>query len=350
MVIETNITKMFRIKHPVLNAPMGPFYTTKLATAVSEAGGLGILSHITLHEIVSLDGIQQSMEYIVEHTDKPFGFNIRTARLQPDAVKLCRKLPQFIMNNPKIKEQCVLLITSAGSPRLIYNKYFEKLKESGSDIKHYHVTPTLKMAEKVIQMGVDGVMAAGGEGGGHQSYNNISTIILLQQIIKRFPDLPIIASGGFATGEGLAAAITMGAGAIAMGTRFIATKECEFHDNYKNLVTKSDATDTELKTSIFGPARVYKNKKSSNQELVQNKEEKKSGEISITELEKETQDLEKTYQGNVDEGIVYIGQSIGLVNRVETVSEIINSIVDDAEKCLKAAYNSIKKISIAQMY
>jgi NAD(P)H-dependent flavin oxidoreductase YrpB (nitropropane dioxygenase family) len=97
MVIETNITKMLGIKHPILSAPMGPFYTTKLTVAVSEAGGLGVLSHVTIHGTVTLDEMKKSMEYVVEHTDKPFGFNIRTARLQPDAIKLCRQLPRFIM-------------------------------------------------------------------------------------------------------------------------------------------------------------------------------------------------------------------------------------------------------------
>ena len=125
MTFETNITKMFGIKHPIFSAAMGPFYTTDLCVAVSEAGGLGVLSHITIHGTISIDEMKKSMEYVVEHTDKPFGFNIRTARLQPDAIKLCRQLPRFIMANPKIKEQCVYLITSAGSPRMIYNKHFE---------------------------------------------------------------------------------------------------------------------------------------------------------------------------------------------------------------------------------
>ena len=349
MVIETNITKMLGIKHPILSAPMGPFYTTKLTVAVSEAGGLGVLSHVTIHGTVTIDEMKKSMEYVVEHTDKPFGFNIRTARLQPDAIKLCRQLPRFIMENPKIKEQCVYLITSAGSPRLIYNKHFEKLKESGSNIKHFHVAPSLYLAQKLFNSGVDGLVITGNEGGGHQSYENISTLVLLQQIRKQMPDVPIIASGGYATGEGLASALSMGVGAIAMGSRFISSKECEFHENYKKMVVESTASDTELITSIFGRARVWKNKVAEKHNLVESKEEKQAEETSISKIERELADLEKTYEGNIEEGIAYLGQSVELIDSVECVSDIINTVVYDAEKCLTAAFNNIRKISIEQI-
>jgi len=324
MVLETNITRMLGIKYPILSAPMGPFYTTELTVAVSEAGGLGVLSHITLHGTYSLNEMKKSMEYVVEHTDKPFGFNIRTARLQPDAIKLCRQLPRFIMENPKIKDQCVYVLTSAGSPRLMYNKHFEKLKESGSQIKHFHVAPSIYLAKKLLDSGVDGIVATGIEGGGHQSYEKISTLVLLQEIRKRLPDIPVIACGGYATGNGLASALSMGAGAIAMGSRFIASKECEFHDNYKQLVVNASTTDTELKTGVFGPARVWKNKLAETHGLIESKEEKQAGETSTTKVERELAELEMTYKGNVQEGIVYVGQSIGLIDRVETVKEIID--------------------------
>ena len=349
MVIETNITKMFGIKHPILSAPMGPFYTTKLTVAVSEAGGLGVLSHITVHGTVTLDEMKKSMEYVVEHTDKPFGFNIRTARLQPDAIKLCRQLPRFILENQRIKEQCVYLLTSAGSPRLIYNKHFEKLKESGSNIKHFHVAPSLYLSKKLIDSGVDGLVITGAEGGGHQSYENISTLVLLQQIRKQLPDIPIIASGGYATGEGLASAISMGVGAIAMGTRFISSKECEFHDSYKKVVVNSKASDTELITGVFGPARVWKNRITESHNLVGSKEEKQSEETSMSKVEKELAELEKTYEGKIEEGIAFVGQSVELIDSIECVSDIISNIVNDAERCLTTAFNNIKKTPLKQL-
>lgn len=349
MVIETNITKMLGIKHPILSAPMGPYYTTKLTVAVSEAGGLGVLSHINLTGKNSVEELKKNMEYVVENTDKNFGFNIRTARLQPDAIKLCRQIPRFILNNPKIKEQCRYLITSAGSPRMIFNKHFQKLKESGSEINLFHVTPNIKFAEKCVNMGVDGLVVTGSEGGGHQSYENISTLVLLQQVRKKLPNVPIIACGGFATGEGLASALSMGAGAIAMGSRFISSRECEFHDKVKNIVASSKASDTELVTGVFGPIRVLKNKFSETHNLVSDKEAKISEEKFISDVVKEVNRLEMSYKGNVEEGAVLLGQSIGLIDNIESVSDIISSIVYDAEKCLTNAYNKIKKIPINQI-
>jgi NAD(P)H-dependent flavin oxidoreductase YrpB (nitropropane dioxygenase family) len=241
------------------------------------------------------------------------------------------------MENPKIKDQCVYVLTSAGSPRLMYNKHFEKLKESGSQIKHFHVAPSIYLAKKLLDSGVDGIVATGIEGGGHQSYEKISTLVLLQEIRKRLPDIPVIACGGYATGKGLASALSMGAGAIAMGSRFIASKECEFHDNYKQLVVNASTTDTELKTGVFGPARVWKNKLAETHGLIESNEEKQAGETSTTKVERELAELEMTYKGNVQEGIVYVGQSIGLIDRVETVKEIIDTIVHDAEKSLRNA-------------
>jgi len=146
MVIETNITKMLGIKHPIIAAPMGPFYTTDLTVAVSEAGGLGVISHASdfskdIGEANTFEVMKKSMEYVVEHTDKPFGFNIRTARIQPDAELLCRKIPKFILSNPKLKEQCIYAITSAGSSRMLpQSKPYQRLKDSGSNIKHFLLT------------------------------------------------------------------------------------------------------------------------------------------------------------------------------------------------------------------
>ncbi|MFX1274885.1 MAG: NAD(P)H-dependent flavin oxidoreductase [Promethearchaeota archaeon] len=345
-MIKTKITKMLGIEHPIIAAPMGPFYTHKLCVAVSEAGGLGVLSHITLHGTVSLEKMKESMEYVVEHTDKPFGFNIRTASLQPDAIKLCRQIPKFIMSKPRIKEQCKYLITSAGSPRLAQNKYFEALKEGSSGIKHFHVVPSLELAEKVVKAGVDGIVATGHEGGGHQSYENTSTLVLMQQIRTKLPYVPIIACGGYATGEGLASALAMGAGAIAMGSRFIATKECEFHDNYKNVVVNSSVSDTKLITGVFGPARVWKNKFAKTKEVVANREEKKAGETSISFVSEEVEKLEKAYRGNIEDGSILLGQSSGLIFSIRNVSEIIETIVKDAEVCIKNAYGMLLKSSI----
>jgi len=344
-MIETNITKMFGIKHPVIAAPMGPFYTKELTVAVSEAGGLGVLSHTNLYNVSSIKAMEDGMQYVVEHTDKPFGFNIRTSRMQPDAENLCNQIPRFIMKNPKVMEQCLYALTSAGSAKMLpQSRQFIKLKEMNPRIKHFHVAPSLNLAKKCIESKVDGLVVTGTEGGGHQSYEKVSTLVLLQQVRQQYPDVPIIACGGFANGYGLAAALAMGAGAIAMGSRFIASKESEFHEKYKNIIPPAQAEDTLLTTGVFGPIRLWKNKYSLSKGLVESKEEKIQLEkqMSVEEFMEEQHHYEITYEGNIEEGAVLLGQSIGIINSIESVKDIIEDIVKTAEKALKIAAELIK--------
>jgi enoyl-[acyl-carrier protein] reductase II len=346
MSIETNITKMLGIKHPVIAAPMGPFYTKELTVAVSEAGGLGVLSQIGLFEHKdTVREMKENLEYVVEHTDKPFGFNIRTSRLEPYAAALCHEIPRFIKENSKIKEQCVYALTSAGSAKTLPNsKTFQELKKQGSQIKHFHVAPAFWLAEKCIKAGVDGLVVTGNEGGGHQSYEKVSTLVLLQQVNQKFPDIPKIACGGFATGEGLAAALALGAGAIAMGSRFIASKECEFHRTYKSIVPPAQAEDTVLVTGFLGPIRLWKNKYSLERDLVSDKDEKMTKESTMTvdELTAAAQAYELAYEGNVEDGAVLLGQSVGLIDSVESVSDIIEKLIEDAKIAVKKIAQSVK--------
>lgn len=344
MVFVTNITNTLGIKHPIIGAPMGPFYTTELTVAISEAGGLGVLSHTNLFGKSPIEEMKNNMLHVVEHTDKPFGFNIRTARMQPDALTLCRKIPQLIANNPKLREQCKYVITSAGSPKMLKTRNFQKLKESGSEIQHFHVAPALWLADKCVAAGVDGMVITGSEGGGHQSYEKVSTLVLLQQVVDKYPDVPLIACGGFATGQGLAAALAMGAGAIAMGSRFIASEESEFHENYKNIVPPAKAQDTVLVTGFFGPIRLWKNNYALSHDLVASKEEKMAQEKAMTaeEMMDTLKKGELAYEGNIEDGSILLGQSIGIINKIKSVEEIIDTIVTDAEIYLKNAYSRIK--------
>ena len=255
-MIKTKITEMFGIKYPIVSAPMGPFYTTQLTVAVAEAGGLGTLSHATLLGKNSITDMKEQLDYVVEHTDKPFGVNIRTARVQTDHKIMLRKLPEWRKKNPKLGEQLVYGVTSAGGSREASAIW----KKSAPDLKHFHVAPALWLVDKVVAAGCDGIVATGTEGGGHQSYEMITTLVLIQQVARKYPDKPLIACGGFASPEGVAAGLAMGADAVAMGTRFIASTESEFHPNYKALIPPAKAEDTMLTTGGFGPIRLLKNK------------------------------------------------------------------------------------------
>ena len=344
MVLETDITRMFGIKHPIFGAPMGPFYTTELTIAVSEAGGCGVLSHTNLFGKVSLDEVKKNMLHVIEHTDKPFGFNIRTARMQPDAMKLCRSVPKFIMSNPKLREQVRYAITSAGTARMLQqSKSYQELKEK-TEIKNFHVAPAFWLAGKCIDAGVDGLVVTGTEGGGHQAYEKVGLLVLLQQIRQQYPDIPIIACGGLANGLGLAAALAAGAGAIAMGSRFIASEESEFHERYKNVVPPAKAFDTTLVTGFLAPIRLWKNNYTAHHDLVNNKEEKIKieNEMSVADLMEDQKYYEMIYYGKIEDGAVPLGQSVGAINSIEKVKEIIENIVSEAEIHLKKAVSYIK--------
>jgi len=341
---------MLGIKHPIVAAPMGPFYTTELTIAVSEAGGLGVLSHSALlSDYMSgknpVNIMKENMLKVVEHTDKPFGFNIRTSRRETHALQFVKDIPKFIMENQRLKEQCLYAITSAGSSRTLeQSKSFQKLKESGSNIKHFHVAPALWLADKCVASKVDGLVVTGGEGGGHQSYEKISTLVLLQQVMEKYPDFPVIACGGFATGEGLAAALAIGAGAIAMGSRFIASKESEFSETYKGVVPSAKAQDTVLVTGALGPIRLWKNEYSLHHGLVSDKDAKMAEEAAMSQEDiiEEGRAYEAAYLGDINSGAVLLGQSIGVIKSLESVKEIIEDIVQEAEKRLKNAHSYIK--------
>jgi len=343
-MIETNITKMFGIKHPIFSAPMGPFFTRNLALAVSEAGGLGVLSNVN---IVGTDPVAEhkaSIEYMIEHTDKPFGLNILTSRNNPGVKQMARSLPKLVMSNVKMRDQCKYWLTSAGSSRILAEaKYFKELREN-SEVKHFHVAPAVWLAQKCVDSGVDGIVVTGTEGGGHQSYERVSTLVLLQQINNRFPDLPKIACGGFATGEALAAGLSLGAGAVAMGSRFIASKQSEFHEKYKALIPPGKPQDTGLFTGSFGPIRLYKNKYALSHPAPSSKEEMIAYENSISP-EQRAKDLgsyDRVYNGDIETGAVLLGQSIGIIDSIDDVKDIIERIMKQAEIIIRRNNSMLK--------
>jgi len=350
---------MFGIKHPIASAAMGPFRTTELAIAVTEAGGLGMISHahqsMDGREVDAIVALKKNLDYVVEHTDGIFGFNIRTSRLTVDCDNLIAETSKHIMGNPKLREQCLYALTSAGSAkRLPLHKDFQKLREK-TQIKHFHVAPALWLADKCVAAGCDGLVVTGFEGGGHQSYEKVGGLVLLQQVQQKHPDIPKIACGGFATGAGMAAALALGAGGIAMGSRFIASHDSEFHENYKNVVPPSKAQDTLVSTGSLGTIRLWRNKYALSKGLVRSKEEKMAEEKALvdhrTDISKEdlAEELRKdayaafaAYQGDMENGAVLIGQSIGIVNQIDSVSDIIETIIKDAEKALKNANNFVQ--------
>ena len=335
---------MFGIKHPIFSAPMGPFFTRDLALAVSEAGGLGVLSNVNIVGTDPVDEHKASIEYMIEHTDKPFGLNILTSRNNRGVRQMVRMLPRIVKNNVRMRDQCKYWLTSAGSSKLLpESKSFIELREN-SEVKHFHVAPAVWLAQKCVDAKVDGIVVTGTEGGGHQSYERVSTLVLLQQINKHFPNLPKIACGGFATGESLAAALSLGAGAVAMGSRFIASKQSEFHEKYKALIPPGKPQDTGLFTGSFGPIRLYKNEYALSHPAPASKEEMIAYENSISP-EQRVKDLsayDRVYNGDITTGAVLLGQSIGVIDSIDDVNDIIERIINMAEKVISRSKSMLK--------
>ncbi|MBA7661268.1 NADH:quinone reductase [subsurface metagenome] len=335
---------MFDIKYPIFSAPMGPFFTRDLALAVSEAGGLGVLSNVNITGTDPVEEHKRSIEYMIEHTDKPFGINFLTSRNNPGVKAMIRNIPKIVMGNVRMRDQCKYWLTSAGSSKLLpASKYFQELR-ANSEVKHFHVAPSVWLAQKCIDANVDGIVVTGTEGGGHQSYERVSTLVLLQQINKYFPDLPKIACGGFATGESLTAALSLGAGAVAMGSRFIASKESEFHEDYKALIPPGKPQDTGLYTGAFGPIRLFKNKYALSHPAPSSKEEMIAYEASITP-EQRAKDLgayDRVYLGDMETGAVLLGQSIGIIDSIDGVNEIIERVMKNAESAIRKNASMLK--------
>ncbi|TFF98661.1 MAG: nitronate monooxygenase [Promethearchaeota archaeon] len=334
MTIKTRITEEFGIQYPIMSAPMGPFYTTELAIATSEAGGLGVISHATLMGKNSIEDFKAQLNYVVEHTDKPFGFNVRTARVQTDHKILLRKIPEWRDEDPRLKEQLIYGLTSAGGPR----KAAAMWQKKAPDMYHFHVGPALWLVDKIVESGCDGIVSTGIEGGGHQSYENISTLVLTQQVAMKYPEKLLVTCGGYASPEGIAAGLAMGADAVAMGTRFIASKESEFHQNYKDLIPPATARDTVLTTGGFGPIRLLKNKYAIKHGEVISKQEKINQEHQFT-MEEYLEDLhhyEIVYtEGDVENGAIPVGQTAGMIDEIKHVDDIITHFTKEAEKKLK---------------
>ncbi|MFX1384782.1 MAG: NAD(P)H-dependent flavin oxidoreductase [Promethearchaeota archaeon] len=339
-MIKTKITDMFGIKYPIISAPMGPFYTTDLTIAVSEAGGLGTLSHVTLLGKNSINDMKEQINKVIESTDKPFGVNIRTARLQTDHKILLRKIAEWRKKNPKLREQLIYGLTSAGGSRLASQIW----KKSAPDMFHFHVAPALWLVDKVFAAGCDGVVATGTEGGGHQSYERISTLVLVAQVAQKYPEKPLIACGGIASPEGVAAGLALGADAVAMGTRFIASNQSEFHPNYKALIPPATARDTMLTTGGFGPIRLLKNKYCLDHGDVITKQQKIAQEQAY-DIDEYVEELNKYMivytEGDVENGAIPVGQTVGLIDSIMDVENIVAGFSKKAEKILKTLCSKI---------
>lgn len=305
--MKTKLTELLSIDFPIIQGGMAWISDSDLAAAVSNAGGLGVIAGGNAEKHIIADQIKR----IKEKTNKPYALNIML--LSPHADDLI---------DLAIEEDVPVVITGAGSP----GKYMERLKEKGIIV--IPVVPSVALAKRMAGLGASAVVAEGTEAGGH--VGELTTMALVPQVVDAV-DIPVIAAGGIGDGRGVAAAFMLGAEGIQVGTRFLVAKECNVHQEYKNMVIGAKDTSSVVTGRSTGhPVRILKNKL--HRKYV---ELEKSG-ASIEEIEAlGAGSLRKAaVDGDTSFGSVMAGQIAGLINKEETVQEIITSLFDQFQKTI----------------
>ena len=300
------ITQLFGIKYPIIQGGMIWCSGWKLASSVSNAGGLGLIGSGSMYPDVLRDHILKCKQ----NTDKPFGVNIPL--LYPD---LDHHIQTIIDLDVKI------VFTSAGSPM----KYTSILKENGIIV--VHVTSNLKFAKKSEEAGVDAVVSEGFEAGGHNGKEEITTLCLIPNVSENL-NIPVIAAGGIASGKAMLAAMILGADGVQVGSRFVTSEESSAHINFKDEVVKAKEGDTMLSLKQLTAVRLLNNK------FYQQVIEAESRGDSVEELSKllgRSRAKRGMFEGDIDEGELEIGQVSSMITDIKPVKEIIEEIMNEFE-------------------
>jgi|TARA_B110000914_G_scaffold95389_1_gene83800 enoyl-[acyl-carrier protein] reductase II len=293
MKFNNRVTEMLGVELPIVQAPMGWIARSVLASAVSNAGGMGIIETSS----GELDVIKEEIKKMKGLTDKPFGVNIAQAFVRDP------NIAQFV-----IDQGVTFVTTSAGSP----TKYTGQLKEAGLTV--FHVVPTLKAALKAVKAGVDGLIVEGGEGGGFKNPNDVATMVLLP-LIRSKVDVPIIAAGGMVDGPTMAAAFALGAEGVQMGTRMVSALESPVHDNWKNAIVDAEETGTVFLNRFHSPAlRALRTEKTTALEKQINE--------NIMPKFGNAQNL--YFGGDMESAIPLSGQVSGRIESIKPVAEILD--------------------------
>ena len=301
--MRNRVTELLGVEHPIVQAPMGYIARAQLASAVSNAGALGIIETSS----GQLDEVRVEIAKMRDLTDKPFGVNIA----------------QLFVRDPGIvdfvHDQGVRFVTtSAGDPA----RFTDTLHDAGMTV--FHVVPNLRAALKAIAAGVDGIVAEGGEGGGFKSTRDVASMVLLPLVCERV-DVPVIAAGGIVDGRSMAAAFALGAEGVQMGTRMVSAAESPVHDNYKQLVVESAETGTVFLNRFHKPSfRVLATRYSEERE-------QHTDQVPMASLE----GMKSLYfEGDLDAAFAFGGQVAGRVNEVKPVAQIIEETIAEFHSTL----------------
>lgn len=311
MKFKTRVTESLKIEYPIIQGGLAYLAYSELAAAVSNAGGLG---QITAMSLETPEQLREEIRKVRSLTSKPFGVNYAIGQ---------HGRPFSHMLEVAIEEEVPVVSMTGGNPAPI----FEQLK--GTDIKKLVLVAAKRQAQKAEELGADAVMVVGQEGGGHLGRDDIGTFVLIPQVVDAV-NIPVIASGGIGDGRGLLAALALGAEGIEMGTRFIATKECvHANEAYKQALVNSSENDTVIiKRSIGAPARALAN---SWTEKILALENENVGYEGLKDYISGTSNKRYIYEGKMDEGFAWAGQVAGLIKDIPSVEELINRMVLEAK-------------------
>lgn len=298
------ITNILGIKYPIIQAGMVWCSGWKLASAVSNAGGLGLIGAGSMHPEILSEHIRKCKS----NTNRPFGVNVPLLYPQID------EIIDII-----IKEKVGIVFTSAGSPK----KYTSRLKESG--IKVVHVIASAKFAVKCEEAGVDAVVAEGFEAGGHNGIEETTTMALIPEVRKAVR-IPVIAAGGIATGSSMLAAFALGADGVQIGSRFAASEESSAHINFKRSIVNSKEGDTKLMMKSLVPVRLLKNKFF---DEVQKAESMCATKEELSNLLGKGRAKKGMFEGDLEDGELEIGQIASIVNEILPADEIVKEIMNE---------------------
>ncbi len=315
-MFETKVTKSSGIKYPIIQGGMMWLSKAELASAVSNAGGLGIITALSFDKPEKL---AEEIDRCKDMTDKPFGVNITfLPTLRP--VNYEAYIDVIIEKGIKIME------TAGRNPE----PYMKKLKDAGITV--IHKCTSVRHAKKAEAIGCDFVSIDGFECAGHPGEDDVTSLILIPRAVDEL-NIPVIASGGFGDARGFLAALALGAEGVNMGTRFVATKEAPAHENVKKKLVEAKETDTILvERSLRNTLRALKNKHALK---IKEMEEKGATLEELAPLLSGLRGLKALQTGETDEALIACGQVVGLINDIPTVKELIEGIIQEAERILK---------------
>ncbi|MBB5323835.1 enoyl-[acyl-carrier protein] reductase II [Anoxybacillus tepidamans] len=309
---KTRVTELLGIEYPIIQGGLAYLAYADLAAAVSNAGGLG---QITAMSLPSPDALREEIKKVREKTDRPFGVNFAIGQHG-------RAFSHML--EVAIEERVPVVSVTGGNPA----PFFEQLK--GVDVKKLVLVAAVRQAVKAEELGADAVMVVGQEGGGHLGKYDIGTFVLIPKVADSV-DIPVIASGGIGDGRGLMAALALGAEGIEMGTRFIATQECvHAHPLYKEMLVKGSENDTVvIKRSLGAPGRAIANEWT---EKILQIEQQGGTYEQLQEYISGEANRRFIYDGKTNEGFAWAGQVMGLIHDVPTVAELFARMIQEAEQ------------------